>query len=67
MPQAKTKEWCSGGSCVDAVATDNGVLVTSTVPGNNGYVLFTRDEWDTFIPAVKAGKWDHTLSGVLVS
>ncbi len=58
---------CGNATCVDAVRTPDGVLVTSTIEGNDGSVLFTQAEWDAFIPAVKAGAWDHTVSGVLVA
>jgi hypothetical protein len=52
---------CAQSHCVDAEVVDQGVLVTSTIEGNTGSVLFTRDEWDGFIEQVKAGKWDHTI------
>jgi hypothetical protein len=72
MPNQSPNEWtntsraalspvCGSGACVDAQKVDGGVLVTSTVPGNEGYVRFTSDEWSTFIGEVQAGKWDHTL------
>lgn len=53
---------CGSSTCVDAQRTDDGVVVTSTIPGNDGTVTFTHDEWDTFIDEVKAGKWDDTTS-----
>ncbi len=65
--QPSARDWCTSANCVDAVRTADGVLVTSTIEGNDGAVTFTQAEWDAFIPAVKAGAWDHTVSGVLVA
>lgn len=64
MPNPMNTTRCNGANCVNAEVTDAGVLVTSTIPGNDGAVTFTQAEWDAFVPAVKAGAWDHTLSGV---
>lgn len=50
-------------SCVQAVTKDDGVHVTSTIPGNDGKVVFTQVEWDAFLLRAKtSGEWDHTLS-----
>lgn len=57
---------CGQANCVNAqLVRDSAgpyVEVTSTIPDNKGVVLFTTDEWDTFLTEVKAGKWDHTAS-----
>lgn len=53
---------CTQGTCVEAEGTPEGVVVTSSVAGNNGRVVFTQAEWDQFISNVHAGKWDDTTS-----
>ncbi len=60
---------CADGQCVHAekvtdgrTGAPDGVLVTSTTPGNDASVWFTNGEWDTFIAEVKAGKWDDTVT-----
>lgn len=53
---------CASNTCVAVELTAEGVVVTSTIEGNDGRVVFTTDEWDAFIPAVKAGAWDHTIT-----
>jgi hypothetical protein len=55
---------CNHAACVRAEKVEAGVLLTSTIPTNQSYILYTQEEWDTFVSAVKAGEWDHTLSGV---
>lgn len=55
---------CNGANCVEVTRKADGVYVESTIPGNDDVVVFTHAEWDAFIPAVKAGDWDHTLTGV---
>jgi hypothetical protein len=51
---------CGSTTCVNAEKVNGGVLVTSTIPGNDGAVTFTHSEWDAFLGQVKAGNWDHT-------
>jgi hypothetical protein len=58
---------CGTNTCVNPERRDDGVHVTSTIVGNNGLVVFTQEEWDAFIPDVKAGRWDHTTTGVPIS
>lgn len=58
---------CSNGTCVAVEVRADGVHVTSTIDGNDGLVVFTADEWNSFIPDVKAGRWDHTVSAVPVA
>lgn len=53
---------CGTACCVHAEKGEDGVLVTSTIPGNDGRVVFTQDEWDAFLMQVKDNRWDHTLS-----
>lgn len=54
---------CADHACVDAEVRDDGVLVTSTIDGNNGKVTFTQREWDAFLlAAATSDRWDHTLS-----
>jgi hypothetical protein len=53
---------CATSTCVDAVLSSSGVTVTSTIGGNDGVVVFTHAEWDTFLDAVKGGAWDGTYS-----
>jgi len=50
-------------SCVDAVKKDDGVHLTSTIAGNDGKVVYTQEEWDTFLlRALTSDEWLHTLS-----
>jgi hypothetical protein len=63
MPKAV----CASGACVAAERVDRGVLVTSTIPENSNYILFTQDEWDQFLGDVKANRWDHTATKSLVN
>lgn len=58
---------CGTSTCVDAKLLTDGVLVTSTIPGNDGAVTFTHGEWDTFLGLVKDGAWDSTYSRNLTS
>jgi hypothetical protein len=53
---------CATTTCVEVEGTAEGIVVTSSVPGNDGRVVFTQDEWNTFIGNVKAGAWDDTTS-----
>lgn len=53
---------CADQQCVEAVRHDDGVTVTSNISGNDGQVVFTHDEWDSFLEQVKAGRWDHTAT-----
>jgi hypothetical protein len=58
---------CANITCVHVDRRTDGVHVTSTIPDNDGRVIFTQDEWNQFLPDVKAGRWDHTVTGVPAS
>lgn len=50
---------CGSGTCVDVTEhSDGAVTLTSTVPGNDGTVTYTRGEWEVFLRRVKAGEFD---------
>jgi hypothetical protein len=55
---AQFRRACDTGGCVE-VATGEIVAVRDSKAGPDGPVLrFSRTEWDEFIAAVKAGKFD---------
>jgi len=62
MTRPETGTRCNSNDCVDVKPTDAGVQVTSTQDGNDGLVTFTQAEWNQFIPEVKEGRWDHTVT-----
>lgn len=48
---------CDGGACVEAALLDETVLLrSSSVPGVT--LILSRDEWNTFLVAAKAGHFD---------
>lgn len=52
---------CTNGTCIEAKRADDGVHLTSNIPGNDGLLIGTHDEWAAFVGQVKRGEWDHTL------
>ena len=69
-PKAAPGPWggpCHLNGCVAVEVIDDEVVCTSTIEGNEGRVVYTRDEWNAFVAQVKEGAWDHTVTGVPAS
>jgi hypothetical protein len=49
---------CASNGCVEARAIDGEVTVRSSRDPDGPSVRYGRDEWNTFIAAVKAGEFD---------
>jgi len=49
---------CDGGACVEAVALDEAVLLHSSLNPAGATLTLSRDEWDAFLVAAKAGHFD---------
>lgn len=55
-PRFVTSSYCLGGECVAVAATEDGVLVRSTVTGAT--VPFSDAEWSAFLAGVRDGEFD---------
>jgi Domain of unknown function (DUF397) len=49
---------CDGGACVEAAALDETVLLRSSRNPDDTTLALSRDEWDAFLVAAKAGHFD---------
>lgn len=49
---------CDGGACVEATALDEAVLLRSSVSPDGATLTLSRDEWNAFLVAAKAGHFD---------
>lgn len=54
------KTWttrCGSNACVEITETDDGYRVTSSIPGNDGAVVFTPAEMAEFLDEVAVGSF----------
>ena len=59
MQNTWTTSRCTSGGCVRATETAAGEFVfTSTIPGNDGRVVYTATEVAQFLADIKAGLFD---------
>jgi hypothetical protein len=49
---------CDGGACVEAAAFDEAVLLRSSLNPAGTTLSLSRDEWNAFLVAAKAGHFD---------
>jgi len=49
---------CQTSECVEISAYDGMVLMRSSAAPESGYICFTEEEFDGFLGAAKAGKFD---------
>lgn len=49
---------CQTGECVEISDHDNTVLMRNSARPESGYIFFTREEFGSFVKAVKAGQFD---------
>ena len=55
--------FCASGQCVE-VAEQNGMIALRDSKRPHGHMVkFTRDEWNSFINAIKAGKMGNIRFG----
>ena len=52
---------CDTGGCIAVAYEHDRVYISET--DRPDYIWTTRANWDTFIAAVKAGKYDHPVAG----
>jgi Domain of unknown function (DUF397) len=58
VPVWRKTSYCASGECVE-VATHNGLVVLRDSKRPGGSVLvYTPDEWLTFVRGIKAGEFD---------
>jgi Domain of unknown function (DUF397) len=49
---------CDGGACLEAAVLDKAVLLRSSRSPEGATLALSRDEWDAFLVAAKAGHFD---------
>jgi hypothetical protein len=52
----------NGGSCVEARRRDGLIEVRNSKARDAGIVVFTTDEWDSFLFGAKRGEFDQLLT-----
>lgn len=52
----------NGGSCVEARRNDGQIEVRNSKNRSAGSVLFTTEEWDSFLFGAKGGEFDRLLT-----
>jgi Domain of unknown function (DUF397) len=53
----------NGGSCVEARRRDGLIEVRNSKARDAGTVVFTPEEWNSFLFGAKRGEFDQLLSG----
>jgi hypothetical protein len=63
--QNETLDWrtaSTGGNCVEVAALpDGGVAVRDSKDRAGAVLEYTRDEWATFVDALRRGVFDHLV------
>lgn len=54
---------CDGGACVEVAIAGNAIVLRSSKDPDGTPVTLTRDEWQTFLAAVKEGTLRPRVAG----
>lgn len=58
--QFRTSSFCTAGGCVEVgLLPDGGVAVRDTKNRGQQPLVFTAEEWTTFVAGVRAGEFDY--------
>jgi hypothetical protein len=54
---------CSDGSCVEVSRTDDLVYVRDSKDPDGGAIVYTREQWQRVLDAVRADEWVDAVAG----
>jgi hypothetical protein len=52
---------CNGGNCVRVAAADDMIVVGDSKSPGGPMLTYSRDEWATFVDAVRQGEFDDLM------
>lgn len=57
----RRSSYCASSECVE-VATHAGRILIRDTKSDASPLVYTREEWESFVAGIKAGEFDHLVS-----